>query len=148
MFNSKLYSKTKACVKVGNCYSRFFNCEDGVRQGDNLLPLLLTIFVNDFKDYLKNHCKGLSFLSNSLNSNLDVDDEEIFALLYADDTIISTESEEDMQKALNAAYQYCCNFNIRINCSKTKYMIISRGKVRKLSVMIINNRPIIDGFSY
>ena len=34
--------------------------------------------------------------------------------LYADDAIILTESEEDIQKALNAAYQYCSNFNIQI----------------------------------
>ena len=80
----------------------------------------------------------------------DVDEEEIFALLYADDTNILTESEEDMQKALNAAYQYCSNFNIQINCSKTKYMIFSRGKVRKSSGMFINNSPIerVDSFSY
>ena len=101
-----LYSKTEECVRVGNSYPSFFKCEVGVRQGDNLSPILFTIFVNDFKDYLKNYCKGLSFLSNSLKSNLDdVDEAEIFALLYADDTIILTGSEEDMQKALNAAYQ-------------------------------------------
>ena len=145
-----LYSKTKACVKVGNCYSSFFKCEVGVRQGDNLSPLLFTIFVNDFKSYLQNHCNGLTFLSNSMKSHLDVDEEKIFALLYADDTIILTESENDMQKALNAACQYCSNFNIRINCSKTKYMIFSRGKVRKSTVMFINNSPIerVDSFCY
>ena len=98
-----LYSKTKASVKVGNCYSSFCKCEVGVRQGDNLSPLLFTIFVNDFKAYLKNHCNGLGFLSNSMKNNLDVD-EKIVALLYADDTIILTESEENMQKASNAAY--------------------------------------------
>ena len=82
-----LYTKTEKCVKVGNCYSSFFfKCEGGVRHGDNLRPLLFTIFVNDFKTYFKNHCEGLSFLSNSLQSNLDdVDEEEIFALLYAVD---------------------------------------------------------------
>ena len=60
-----------------------------------------------------------------MKNNLDVD-EKIVAILYADDTIILTESEEDMQKDLTAAYQYCSNFNIRINCSKTEYMIFSR----------------------
>ena len=48
-----LYSKTEAYVRVGNSYSSFFKCEVGVRQGDNLSPLLFTIFVNDFKAYLK-----------------------------------------------------------------------------------------------
>ena len=98
-------TRNEACVRVGNSYSSFFKCDVGVRQGDNLSPLLFTIFVNDFKAYLKNCYKGLSFLSNLLKSNLDdVDEEEIFARLYADDTIILTESKEDMQKALNAAY--------------------------------------------
>ena len=134
---------------MGNCYSSCFKCEVDVRQGDNLSPLLFTIFVNDFKAYLQNPCNGLNFLSNSMKSNLDVD-EKIFALLYADDTIILTESENDIRKASSAAYQYCRNFNIRINCSKTNNMIFSRGKVRKSTVMFINNSPIerVDSFCY
>ena len=56
------------------------------------------IDINGLKANLKNHCNGLSFLSNSLESNLDVADE-IFTFLYAHDTILLTESEEDMQKA-------------------------------------------------
>ena len=61
-----------------------------------------------------------------------------------------TESEEDKQNALNAEYQYCSNFNIRINCSKAIYMICSRGKVRKESVMFIKKQPNrkIDSFRY
>ena len=51
---------------MGNCYSSFFKHEVGVRQGDNLSTLLNTIFVNDFKAYLKNPEKWLSCVQSIL----------------------------------------------------------------------------------
>ena len=36
-----MYDKAKSCVKIENLYSDYFQCNIGVRQGDNLSPLLL-----------------------------------------------------------------------------------------------------------
>ena len=44
-----LYSQAKSCVKSGGYLSEFFNCNVGVRQGENLSPLLFAIFLNDFE---------------------------------------------------------------------------------------------------
>ena len=50
---------------------------------------------------------------------------------YADDTIILTENETDLQLALNAVYEYCAQWELTVNTEKTKIIIFSRGKVRK-----------------
>ena len=41
-----LYQKTKACVRVNGEISDIFDSNIGVRQGDNLSPLLFIIFLN------------------------------------------------------------------------------------------------------
>ena len=51
-----LYRKAKSCVKTGNVCSDYFYCYLGVRQGENLSPVLFAIYLNDLlrdqKDYL------------------------------------------------------------------------------------------------
>ena len=39
-----LYEKTKACVNVTGSLTDVFECQIGVRQGDNLSPLLFIVF--------------------------------------------------------------------------------------------------------
>ena len=55
-----MYKKVKSCVSYGGQCSDFFPCEMGVRQGDNLSPLLFNIFLSDLKSYLVNKYNGLS----------------------------------------------------------------------------------------
>ena len=59
-----LYQETKACIKLNNNLSNSFNCNIGVRQGDNLSPLLFALFINDFETYLSDKYNGLSSLNN------------------------------------------------------------------------------------
>jgi len=66
----------------------------------------------------------------------------LFLLLYADDTVILAETPEEMQKALDKLNTYCKSYGLNINVSKTKVMIFSRGKVRKLPNLRFNNVPL------
>ena len=48
---------------------------------------------------------------------------KLFVLIYADDTVILTDTAEDLQTALNNYQLYC------IKSSKTKVVIFARGKL-------------------
>ena len=128
-----LYNKAKSCVKSGGEISEFFKCEVGVRQGENLSPLLFAIYLNDFKNYLSSNYDGLEYLQqlstdtlNDLQCFL-----KLYVLLYADDTVLLAESESDLQKALTAAQNYCEKWKLHVNLDKTKIVIFSKGKVTK-----------------
>ena len=46
---------------------------------------------------------------------------KVFALLYADDTVVLLENEKEIQLALDSVHEYCTLFNLTVNTSKTKY---------------------------
>ena len=91
------------------------------------------MFLNDFEFSISRKYNGLSHLANDINNYLSDDDVEhflrIYALLYADDTIVLSESENELQKALNAVFEYCNDWDLTVNTSKTEIIIFSRGKV-------------------
>ena len=67
--NKGLYSTAKSAVKQGSTHGFFFNCEIGVRQGDNLSPLLFALYLNDLQEHLSKAYNGLSSSFN-LNTRL------------------------------------------------------------------------------
>lgn len=149
-----LYASAKSCVKKGGDLSEFFLCNIGVRQGENLSPLLFSIFLNDFERHVSSKYNGLPKIS-SLCSTL-LSDEDItvfinlFVLLYADDTIVFAESEEGLQNALNGVYEYCKMWHLSVNVDKTKVVIFSRGKVKKYRNFLFGASPleVIDQYIY
>jgi hypothetical protein len=48
-----IYSRAKSCVRAGGCTSDYFVSNIGVRQGENLSPLLSSLFINDFTQVSK-----------------------------------------------------------------------------------------------
>ena len=80
-----------------------FECRIGVRPGDNLSPLLFIVFLNDFKAFVSSNFTGLQpdVLAQNVECFL-----KLFVLLYADDTLLLTKTESDMQRAVEATLQY------------------------------------------
>lgn len=54
-----MYSNAKSCVKESDRLSEFFSCNHGVRQGENLFPILFAIYLNDLKDFIGGVSVGL-----------------------------------------------------------------------------------------
>ena len=108
----------------------------GVRQGENLSPLLFALFLNDLTSFLSTNYDGLASLGNDINEQRSNNDLEIFQklciLLYADDTIILAESPVQLQRALDGMDEYCHKNKLKVNETKTKIVFFSRGKIRKL----------------
>ena len=145
-----MYSNAKSCAKLsGGQSSDYFMCNIGVRQGENLSPLLFAIYLNDFEFCLSKCYKGLQELSNMSLSNEDVEIFlKLYVLLYADDTIIMAENENDLQLALNATVMYCNQWHLTVNTSKTKVVIFSRGKIRNKPVFTFGENPLEIVFDY
>ena len=67
-----------------------------------------------------------------------------YMLNILDDTVLLHETDVDMQKALDATTEYCNDNNMIINASKTKYMVFSRGKIRKTSKIIKKSERLLN----
>ena len=141
-----LYSNAKSAVKNGDLITDFFPCNIGVRQGENLSPVLFSIFLNDFQDYIAPRFNGLPKISNLCSTMLSDEDVEVFVklftLLYADDTVVLAETEEDLQNSLVAVYEYCEQNSLKVNVDKTKIVIFSNGYVRKHRNFFFGSLPI------
>ena len=51
-FIHNMYKNIKPKITTNEGNSQFFNCNVGVRPGENLSPFLFSIFLNDLEDYL------------------------------------------------------------------------------------------------
>ena len=116
-----MYSDIKSSISVNGMNSPFFACERGVRQGENLSPLLFALYLNDLEAFL------LAHQSNGVTIDIANEDVvlylKIFVLLYADDTVPLAESPEELQKLLVIFSQYCRTWKLKVNTSKTKVLI-------------------------
>ena len=142
-----LYAKAKSCVRYNNQLSDFFSCNIGVRQGENLSPILFSIYLNDFQNTLRNKSNGLNALTNEIQGELEVF-LKLYTLLYADDTIIMAESAAELQEALNGLHEYCKLWSLTVNISKTKIVIFSKGKVRKYPKFYLDQNEMRNMFTW
>ena len=63
-----IYNNVKSCIRMQSCdvngnyqchTSEMFNCENGLREGESLSPLLFSLYVNDLHKFLEdNSCQG------------------------------------------------------------------------------------------
>ena len=128
-------------------YSDFFECNIGVRQGENLSPILFSLYLNDLEAFLtekQNTGIDLSTLTDELTPLL-----KLMLLLYADDTIIISDNAAALQKCLDDFMQYCNNWKLNVNIDKTKIVIFGAKKPEKHSFKLNNiNLEIVDSYKY
>ena len=146
----KLYPNIKSCVQVNGEYSAFFQCYLGVRQGDTVSPFLFSLCLNDLEHFLvSNGFRGVSCASSG-----DIEHAQVllklFTLLYADDTILITDSAEELQNGLNIFHLYCNQWKLKVNISKTKVVIFGKGRPATGIIFHYDNTEIeiVSKFNY
>ena len=119
--------------------SERFKCFISVKQGDNISSVLLTIFLYDIKHYISDHCQGLQTLNKHIaeTQHNNTYDKIGNILLYAVGTLLMAESPADLQMALNNLKDYCKLWQMEVNTQKTKLVIFSRGKIRKVPKLLV-----------
>ena len=124
----------------------YFPCSSGVRQGENLSPILFPLYLCDLEACLKSRYNGLPTLKDivseaedHLNTKLY---QNMFTLLFADDTVLFAETKQGLQTALNVLNLYCKRKKLVINTTKTKVLVFSRGKIRNKPVLYLNGESL------
>ena len=139
--NGKMYWAIKSMLQNSQSrirlnksfFSNWFDVSSGVRQGDSLSPLLFNLYINDLATEIKNLRCGVP-ISN---------DHDLSILLYADDIVLLSESEQGLQNMLNRLYEWCNNWCLDVNLSKTN-VIHFRGhdKLRTSTIFNFGDHPI------
>ena len=100
-----MYSADKSFIRSNNVTGDLFECNIGVRRGEHLSPLLFALYLNDLQEFLSKAYEGSNVVIKMIEVNNQTEDAvlyiKLFAILYADDTIILAESQQEMQAALN-----------------------------------------------
>ena len=121
-----MYENIKSCVTNNGNYFDFFPCRIGVRQGENLHSFLFALYINDIEEFFENrNISSLHMIDEMKDNLLDVF-IKLFILLYADDTVIFSETREEMQNMLDVFTDYCKQWKLYVNIDKTKVVVFSK----------------------
>ena len=107
----------KQRVKINDTFSDFKNIDLGVPQGSILGPLLFSIYINDFPEILN-----------------------LFAVLFADDTTIVIDHNENNQlqvianKKLQSALEWFNTNELTLNAAKTRVIHFNNHEVPNLQI--------------
>lgn len=131
----------KSCVNSAGKLSEFFKNNTGLLQGEVLSPILFSLYVNDFEmEFL---CKG--------NIPIQIQELNLFVLMYADDMVIFSETAHELQEMLNTLFSYTSVWDLTVNVQKTKIVIFRNGgKIHNNERWHLNGEPIevVDSFTY
>lgn len=117
---SNLYWHQRAEIRISNAgTTEDFEIKKGVRQGCILSPMLFNLYVEKaFSESISDSPFGIRINGIPINN-----------IRYADDTVILADSAQDLQSLLNQVNEESQRLGLKINITKTKFMIISRNDV-------------------
>ena len=112
-----MYQSVYSVVQLGVNQSDVIYQMIGLRQGCILSPCLFSFYIADFPAFLgsrvhENRYEGVKLI-----------DTVVRVLMYADDMALVSSSAADLQRMLNALYEYCSLWRMLVNVRKTKVMV-------------------------
>ncbi len=111
-----MYSNNQCAIKIGNKQTEFFTQGRGVRQGCPLSPTLFNIYMNELAKVLE----------QSSAPGLTLHDSNIKFLLFADDLVLLSPTEEGLQQNLDILHKFCQTWALSINTNKTKILTFQK----------------------
>ena len=106
-----LYKGTECRIKLNDKTTEWFPTYAGVRQGQNDSTTLFAMFVNSIADKI-----------NTLGMGVKIGTTSISILMYADDIVLLSETENGLQMMLNELYTWCNKWRMKLNTKKTQVM--------------------------
>jgi hypothetical protein len=84
MYNAvrSIYTHPESCIRINDMFSNYFPVRNGVRQGDNISPTLIFLYINELANEIK-----------SMNVGISVGNIKLNILLYADHMVLVANSE-------------------------------------------------------
>ena len=136
-----MYEGVKTCVRVNGDYTDFFNCDEGLKQGCLLSPILFSMFVNEFTKIIET--SGLRGIQ------LHPDLIEIFILLFADDIALISDTVGGLQSQLCLLHNFCKDKKITVHVGKTKVSVFRKGgRIKRIERWQYNGEALEVGFKY
>lgn len=115
-----LYQNTLSCIRINGQHTDWFSTTLGVRQGDTLSPTLFSVYINDL-------VTGL----NELGLGIDVNGRNVSSLVYADDIVMLTNREANLQAMLDFVSNWTKKWRVLANVEKTKVIHFRKPRVRQ-----------------
>ncbi len=113
-----IYGDSFCSVNINNMLTDWFDTKCGVKQGDTLSPTMFNIFINDIVRDVK-----------SLDSGVEINGIKICILLYADDIVLISDCEEDLQKMLDKVYDWSRKWRVKFNIKKSNILHVRQPHV-------------------
>ena len=144
-----MYKGIKSRIQFKGEFSEYFLCQNGLRQGENLSPLLFSLYLNDIEQFfIQNNITGLECITRENENNLNIY-LKLFILLYADDTVLMADNPEQLQREINIFSDYCKIWKLKVNTEKTKIVIFSKGRLPAYDFKINNEAlEVVKEFNY
>ena len=116
------YVDSRACVRVGNDVSEWFPVTVGLRQGCVMSPWLFNVYMDGVVREVNVWVlgKGLELLSANGGRF------EINQLLFADDTVLVADSEDELCTLVSEFGRICERRKLRVNLGKSNVMRCSK----------------------
>jgi transcription initiation factor TFIIIB Brf1 subunit/transcription initiation factor TFIIB len=135
-----IHTQNKISIKFNSTLSNLAEINRGVRQGFPLSPTLFNIYLDEIiTKWQKEEITGIPLSKN----------KQLLTLLFADDQVIISNTEDNLQKAVHKLNQIITEYDLSISVQKTNSMAFKR-RAPIRSKVVIDNRIIeqVNFFNY